>query len=114
MLPQLRRLKEWVESAVPLPQPAVLGVIGLACFLGTCLVLRKPLSWGWALAPGIVLAVAIEAWEVWDHYGESGFGRTSVAGVVARHLLDVAVMNLPAAVVWGVAFLRRGGTEVAS
>ena len=103
-------LKEWIAASLPLPQPVVLGLLGLGCFLGTCMVVRRPLTCGWALVPGLVLGVLIEAWQIWDHYSPNGFGGTSVVGVVARHLVDVAVMNLPAVAVLAIARWRRAGS----
>jgi hypothetical protein len=94
----LRALKDRVRALVPLPAPVLLALAGLACFLVTCAVFRKPLSWGWGLLPGVALGLVIEALEVKDQYA-AGLQDTGVPGIVARHLTDVAVMNLPAALI---------------
>ena len=78
----------------------LLVLIGLGCYLGTCAILRRPLSWAWALVPGLCLSWAIEAWEIHDHWSASGRSiRGQVPGILGRHLRDVLVMNLPAAAV---------------
>ena len=88
-----------IKDNIPIPGPAVLVLAGLGCYLVTCFVARRPLTWAWALAPGICLSVLIESWEVWDFYGAAGLGGSSVLGIVGRHLKDVAVMNaVPVAV----------------
>ncbi len=88
-----------IKGSIPIPGPAVLVLAGLACYLLTCFVARRPLTWAWALVPGIFLSVLIESWEVWDFYGASGFGGSNVWGIAGRHMKDVAVMNaVPVAV----------------
>jgi hypothetical protein len=82
---------------LPLSGDAVLILLGLATYLATCLLSRHPLTWGWALVPGVCLAILLEAWEIWDHYGQAGLaelGRLGFFSVVARHSRDVLVMNL--------------------
>jgi hypothetical protein len=96
-----------IKSVIPIPGPGVLVLVGLGCYFVTCLVARRPLTWAWALVPGISLSILIESWEVWDHYGASGFGGSSVLGIVGRHLKDVALMNASPVAVFVVTTLLR-------
>ncbi len=101
-----------IKGSIPIPGPAVLVLAGLGCYLVTCFVARRPLTWAWALAPGICLSVLIESWEVWDYYDAAGFGGSSVLGIVGRHVKDVAVMNaLPVAVFVVASLLAQGARE---
>jgi len=96
----LERIKDTLLAAVPLQGESLLALAGLACYLGTCIVLRRRLSWGWAIVPGICLSLVIEGWEIWDHWIARGATvRGHVLGILGRHLRDVAIMNLPAAAV---------------
>lgn len=107
MLPQL---KDFLRAQLGVYPDVIIVVAGLACFLITCLVARRPLAWAWALVPGICLALAVEAWEIWQHYGARGLTAASVrelAGIIWRHARDVLVMNLAPAVVVVVASLSR-------
>ena len=102
------RLKQLLLNHLPLSADAILLLLGLVCYLGTCLVFRRPLTWAWALLPGLLLALAIEAAEIWAHYGGAGLARAeagSLAAIVGRHLRDVAVMTLPAVLVFLAAHL---------
>ena len=85
----LNRTKEMLISTLPFPGETLLALLGLGCYLGTCTILRRPLSWAGALVPGLCLSLAIEAWEIHAHWSASG---VSIRG-------HVLVMNLPAAVV---------------
>lgn len=88
-----------VKDAIPIPGPLVLIFAGLGCYFLTCFVTQRPLTWGWALLPGLLLSLVIESWEVWDHYAISGLAGSSLFGIVGRHLKDVALMNaLPVAI----------------
>ncbi len=96
----LERLKSALISIAPFPGETLLVLAGLGCYLGTCVILRRPLTWVWALVPGLCLSLAIEAWEIWDHWYGSGLEvRGQILGILGRHLKDVAIMNLPAAAV---------------
>ena len=98
--PWLERVKHTLVSIFPLPAEALLVLAGLGCYLGTCAILRRPLTWVWALVPGLCLSLAIEAWEIWDHWGGPGVAvRGQVLGILGRHLKDVALMNLPPAAI---------------
>ena len=93
----LQRLKVYVLSVLNVSPDLLLAFLGLVCFLVTCLIARRPLTWIWALAPGLCLAVALEAAEIWDYYGAKGLAKTTVAeglGILSRHAKDVLVMNL--------------------
>ena len=82
---------------LPLSGDAVLILLGLITYLATCLLSRHPLTWAWALVPGVCLAIVLEAWEIWDYYGHAGLDELSQAGVfsvAARHSRDVLIMNL--------------------
>ena len=93
----LDRLKHFVLTAVGLSPEALLVLLGLVCYLATCLIARQPLTWAWALVPGLCLSIALEAAEVWDHYGAEGLAKAGpgdLAGIVLRHGKDVLVTNL--------------------
>ena len=93
----LQRLKSYLLSTLDLSPDLLLALLGLVCFLATCLIARRPLSWAWALAPGICLALLLEVLEIWDHYGAKGLAKTDAAeglGIALRHAKDVVVMNL--------------------
>ena len=96
---------------LPLSSDAILVLAGLAVYLATCLVCRHPLTWGWALAPGVCLAVLLEAWEIWDSYGQAGLAKLGASGllpVAAEHSSDVLVMNIaPLAVFAAACAMRR-------
>jgi hypothetical protein len=96
----LDRFKDFLRSDLGLPPDGILFGAGLACFLVTCMVLRRPLSWPWALIPGICIAITLEALEIWDHYGPERLFETDAREVLAilwRHCRDVFVMNSGAA-----------------
>lgn len=109
----LERFKSTLISVLPLPGALFLVLAGLGCYLGTCAILRRPLSWVWALLPGLALSLAIEAWEIQDHWGASGFAlRGQTLAILGRHLKDVAIMNLPPAVIVAVAqWLERSAAR---
>ena len=94
----LERLKNFVQTELGIPTDVVFVAAGLALFVATCLVFRKPLSWPWALLPGICVAFVIEAIEIGDQYGGlRGLADQSageIAAIVLRHARDVAAMNL--------------------
>lgn len=97
------RLKQLLLDHLPLSADALLLLLGLLCYLGSCLVFRRPLTWPWALLPGLLLALAIEAAEIWAFHGGAGLGRAGAGGlaaIVGRHLRDVAVMTLPSVLVF--------------
>lgn len=82
---------------LPLSGDAILILLGLATYLATCLASRHPLTWAWALVPGVCLAILLEAWEIWDYYGQAGLAELDWPGaysLVARHSRDVLVMNV--------------------
>jgi hypothetical protein len=96
----LERIKSTLVTVLPLPGEALLILAGLGCYLGTCVLLRRPLTWVWALVPGLCLSFAIEVWEIWDHWVVSELSaRGQLLAILARHLKDVAIMNLPAAAI---------------
>lgn len=106
----LQRAKQILQSFLPLSSDAILIFLGLGCYLLCCLLLGRPLSWVWALVPGLLLAVLLEGLEILDYYGLTGLGDLAPGQVVAmlgRHLQDVIVMNLaPLLVVLTAAFLQ--------
>ena len=104
--PAFRRFKDGLTGGLGLSPDAVLAFLGLTCFLATCLIAGKPLTWAWALLPGLCLALLIEAAEIVDHYGLRGFfalGTAGVADVLFRHGRDVLVANLAPLLVFGAA-----------
>jgi hypothetical protein len=101
----LARAKQTLISLSPFPAEVWFVLAGLGCYLATCAIARRPLTWVWALVPGLCLSLAIEGWEIWDHWGGREVAlRGQLAGILARHLKDVALMNLPPAAV--VAFMH--------
>lgn len=106
----LHRAKQFLQSYLPFSSDVILIFLGLGCYLLSCLVLRRPLSWAWALVPGLLLAVLLEGLEILDHYGLMGLGGLApgeLAAVLGRHFKDVIVMNLaPAMVVLAATFLQ--------
>jgi hypothetical protein len=109
----LDRIKETLLALVPLQAETLLVLLGLVCHLATCLILRRPLSWLWALVPGLVLAVALEAFEIWQHWLAPGLSlRGQVLGILGRHLRDVALVTVPPALVAAAAsWLERGAAR---
>ena len=109
-LPFLQRSKQIVRSFLPLSSDAILIFLGSGCYLSCCLLLGRPLSWVWALVPGLLLALLLEGLEILDYYGLTGLGGLApgqVAAMLGRHLQDVIVMNLaPVLVVLAAAFLQ--------
>jgi hypothetical protein len=100
----LERCKRALVTVLPFPGELFLVLAGLGCYLGTCAILRRPLSWAWALVPGLCLSLAIEGWEIWDHWGAAGLAaRGQLLAILGRHMRDVLVMNLPAAAVFATA-----------
>jgi len=96
----LERIKDTLLALAPLQGETLLVLAGIGCYLTTCLTLRRPLSWFWALVPGLVLSVALEAWEIWRHWLAPGLSlRGQVPGILGRHLKDVALVTLPPALV---------------
>jgi len=111
----LERAKDLVRSLLGVSPDALLMLAGLGCFLATCLLARRSLAWPWALVPGLCLAVALEAVEIWSHYGARGLlesGARDLAAILARHLRDVLIMNAGALLVLVVAsVLSRAAGE---
>ena len=106
--PSLRRLKDALRAWLGLSPDALLAFLGLLCFLATCLLAGRPLSWAWALLPGLCLGLLLEGAEILDHYGLRGFralGAARIADVLLRHSRDVLVMNLGPFLVFGAARL---------
>lgn len=101
---RLDHIKRTLISVLPFPGETILVLAGMGCYLGTCAILRRPLSWAWALVPGLCLSLTIEAWEIWDHWRVPGLAvRGQTLAILGRHMRDVLVMNLPAAAVFATA-----------
>lgn len=104
----LQRLKFVVQSTLPVSNDALFVLFGLGCYLATCLAMRRRLTWAWALVPGMVLSLALEGWEILDHFGMPGLARASAADLTTtllRHSRDVLVINLAPIVVLVVALI---------
>ena len=86
-------------------------LIGLFAYLAICSVARHGLAWAWALAPGLSLSLAVEAWEIWGFYGAGGLAEAGPRGlfdIVLRHGGDVLTVNLaPLAVFLAARMLAR-------
>jgi hypothetical protein len=61
--------KLWWLSILPLTKDAIHIYIGFLCLLIALIVLRLRLSSWWALAPGLVVSVALEVFDLRDGYG---------------------------------------------
>ena len=48
----MERLKQLILAYLPLSADAILLLLGLLCYLATCLAFRRPLTWAWALLAG--------------------------------------------------------------
>ena len=110
----LDRLKHFILSTVGLAPEALLVLLGLVCYLATCLIARQPLTWAWALVPGLCVSVALEAAEVWNHYGAEGLAKATPAdllGIGLRHARDVLVTNLAPVLVFLTALLLAGAPD---
>ena len=93
----LEPLKAIVESELGIPPDAMFVVIGLALFLITCLIFRRPVSWAWALIPGLCFSIFGEAAEILDQYGLYGLTEKEtkvLATILLRHSRDILIMNL--------------------
>jgi hypothetical protein len=105
----LEQLKNITRSVTGVSPDAIFVFLGLGCFLTTCLIARRPLTWAWALIPGFWLSIIVETLEIWDHYGAKGlFGTeaTEISTIFLRHSKDILVMNLgPSLVVLAATFL---------
>lgn len=86
---------------------------GLAAHLALNAVLRKPWNSAWGLLAPFACGLALESYEIWIHYRDRG-GQAAfigdLAGIVARHLMDLLLMCfLPVlAVLIGVLSARTG------
>lgn len=92
----LHRVKSLAQTLLPVSNDALLVILGLGCYLATCLILRRPLDWHWALLPGLTAAFLLESWEIWDHYGADGLAQLAARDVLAmllRHSGDILLMN---------------------
>ena len=92
----LQKLKTFLLTSVGVPPQTLLVLFGLGCYLATCLVLRRPLTWPWALVPGLVLSVALECSEIWNYYGAEGLLKASshdIGAILLRHSKDILLMN---------------------
>lgn len=99
----LRRVKERLLGLLGLSPDAVFVLLGLACFLATCLLAGRPLNWAWALLPGLCLGLLLEGLEIIDHYGLRGFlglPAAQIGDILFRHSRDVLVLNLGPLLVW--------------
>ena len=104
----LTSLKDSLRSGLGVSPDALLVLLGLGCFLVTCLIAVRPLSWAWALVPGVCIAVILEGLEIRDHYGAQRLLDASAGDIAAifwRHARDVLLMNLGPVLVVLVAFL---------
>lgn len=107
----LQRVKLVFHMLLPLSGDAILILAGLCVYLATCIITRHALTWAWALVPGLCLALVLEAWEIWDHYGLPGLSRQephALFAIVFRHARDVLITNLgPLAVFLAAHLLAR-------
>ncbi len=104
----LERLKDIVRSVLGVSPDAIFVFLGLGCFLATCLIARRPLTWAWALVPGLCISIILEAMEIWDHHTAHGLVETEaidLAAILLRHSKDILVMNLGPSLVVFVATL---------
>jgi len=110
----LEYLKDIARSVTGVSPDTMFVFLGLGCFLATCLVAQRPLTWAWALIPGYCISIVRETVEIWDHYGTKGLVESEtidVATIFLRHSKDILVMNLGLLLVFLVATLLDGFPE---
>ena len=72
-------------------------LLGVGCLahLGLNLLLRKPLTSAGGLLAPLVLGIALESYEIWIQYKDSGLfaaGNDPLLTILGRHGLDVVAM----------------------
>jgi hypothetical protein len=91
------RLKDIVQSGLGISPDVIFVITGLALFLVTCLITRKPISWAWALIPGLCVSIFVEAVEMRDQYSLHGLTEKNAKDLTTislRHSRDILIMNL--------------------
>ena len=88
----LQQLKHLLRDQLGIPPFAVLVVAGCAAHLALNALLHKPLTSAWGLLAPLALGVALEGYEIWDAYRDSGLfapGNDPLLTILERHGLDV-------------------------
>lgn len=90
----LRQIKGWLREQLALEPWMVLMTAGLLTHVALNLLLRKSPFSAWGLLAPLVLGVALEGYEIWDHYRGALLapGSDPLLQILLRHLLDVARM----------------------
>ncbi len=106
-------LKDAIQAVLPVSGETFVVYLGLVLYLATCLLFRRPLTWGVALLPGLAFTVAVEGFDIWTAWGVDGFAaldRDGMADVLGRHFGDVVKVMAAPILVWLTALLvgRRG------
>jgi hypothetical protein len=57
-------IKGFILSMIPMTNDGLHIYMGMSCYLATCLLLRRPLSWVPALVPGIALSLLMETVDI--------------------------------------------------
>ena len=100
----LQELKNLLKDQWGLSPDLVLMLSGCLVYFAFNALLRKPALAPWGLVAPLVLALGLEACEIWDQYQHVGLfapGNDPLLGIVVRHGLDVLkVMALPLVLVF--------------
>lgn len=99
-------LKSLLRDQLGVPPWLVMMVVGLTVHLAANALSRRPVTSPFGLLAPLLLGLAIEAVEVWRHYGQIGLfapGNDPPWRIAVRHGRDVAAMlALPVALVLAV------------
>ena len=88
----LQQIKSLIRDQLGLPPLAVLVVAGGLSHLVLNAILRKSPTSAWGLLAPLVLAIALESYEIWIHYRNVGLlapGNDPLLAILLRHGLDV-------------------------
>lgn len=106
----LDRLKGLLREQLGLSPAFVLLAVGLCAYLALNAVMRKPPFAATGLLAPLLLGTALETYEIWHRYQESGLlapGNDPLLQILGRHAIDVLLMlAIPLLLVAGGRLLR--------
>lgn len=91
----LQQIKHLIRDQLGLPPSVALIIAGCIAHLALNALLRKPLTSAWGLLAPLALGCALESYEIWVQYRNTGWsapGNDPVIFILARHGLDIATM----------------------
>lgn len=102
----MQYLKSLLRDHIGIPVPIVLAFSGCLLHLALVLLLRKPLTSPLGLLGPLVAGIALEGYEIFDHYRTDGLfaaGADPLYIIIARHSTDLlAMLAVPVLIVgWG-------------